>query len=44
MHTWSQGNQNILFNNNIDRIARQLREQTETDTMVTRKSEPPIQR
>ena len=34
MHTRSQGNQNLLFNDNIDRIARQLREQTETDTMA----------
>ena len=34
MHTRSQGNQNLLFNNNIDRIARQLIEQTETDTMA----------
>ena len=33
MHTWSQGNHNLLFNDNVDRIARQLREQTETDTM-----------
>ena len=34
MHTRSQGNQNLLFNDNIDRIARQLREQTATDTMA----------
>jgi len=33
MHTRSKGNQNFLFNDNIDRIARQLREQTATDTM-----------
>jgi len=33
MQTRSQGNQNLLFNDNIDRIARQLRTQTETDTM-----------
>ncbi|KAG7588732.1 Retrotransposon gag domain [Arabidopsis suecica] len=34
MHTRSRGNQNLLFNDNIDRIARQLREQTATDTMA----------
>ncbi|KAG7530388.1 hypothetical protein ISN44_Un97g000070 [Arabidopsis suecica] len=34
MHTRSQENQNILFNDNIDRIARPLREQTDTDTMA----------
>ncbi|KAG7529819.1 Ribonuclease H-like superfamily, partial [Arabidopsis suecica] len=34
MQTRSQGNQNLLFNDNIDRIARQLRTQTETDTMA----------
>jgi len=34
MHTRSQGNQNLLFNDNIDLIARQLREPTETDTMA----------
>jgi len=34
VHTRSQGNQNLLFNDNIDHIARQLREQTETDTMA----------
>jgi len=34
MQTRSQGNQNLLFNDNIDRIARQLRTQTETDTMT----------
>ncbi|KAG7533286.1 hypothetical protein ISN45_Aa08g009240 [Arabidopsis thaliana x Arabidopsis arenosa] len=34
MHTRSQGNQNLLFNDNINRIARQLREQTSTDTMA----------
>jgi len=32
MQTRSQGNQNLLFNDNIDRIARQLRTQTEIDT------------
>jgi len=34
MHTQSQGNQNLLFNDNIDRIARQLTEQATTDTMA----------
>ncbi|KAG7656566.1 Retrotransposon gag domain [Arabidopsis suecica] len=34
LHTRSQGNQNLLFNDNIDRIARQLREQTAIDTMA----------
>jgi len=34
MQTRSRGNQNLLFNDNIDRIARQLRTQTETDTMA----------
>jgi len=34
MYTRSQENQNVLFNDNIDRIARQLREQTETDTVA----------
>ncbi|KAG7556992.1 Retrotransposon gag domain [Arabidopsis suecica] len=34
MHTWSRGNQNLLFNDNIDRIARQLREQTAPDTIA----------
>ena len=34
MQTRSRGNQNLLFNDNIDRIAHQLRTQTETDTMA----------
>ncbi|KAG7556954.1 Retrotransposon gag domain [Arabidopsis suecica] len=34
MHTRSKGNQNLLFNENIDRIARELREQTGTDVMA----------
>ncbi|KAG7627165.1 Retrotransposon gag domain [Arabidopsis thaliana x Arabidopsis arenosa] len=34
MHTRSQGNQNLLFNDNIDRIACQKREQKDTDTMT----------
>jgi len=34
MQTRSQGNQNLLFNDNIDCIARQLRTQKETDTMA----------
>ena len=34
MQTRSRGNQNLLFNDNIDRIARQLRTQTETETMA----------
>jgi len=43
MHTRSQGNQNFLFNDNIDRIARQLREQTTTDTVddIVDKQEKP---
>jgi len=32
--TRSQANQNFLFNDNIDRIARELTEQTETNTMA----------
>jgi len=40
MHTRSQGNPNLLFNDNIDRIARQLKEQTETDTMADVVDEP----
>ncbi|KAG7564207.1 Integrase catalytic core [Arabidopsis suecica] len=34
MHTRSKGHQNLLFNENIDRIARELREQTGTDVMA----------
>jgi len=34
MQTRSRGNQNLLFNDNIDRIARQLRTQTKTDTIA----------
>jgi len=34
MQTRSQGNKNLLFNDSIDRTARQLRTQTETDTMA----------
>ncbi|KAG7552285.1 Retrotransposon gag domain [Arabidopsis thaliana x Arabidopsis arenosa] len=34
MHTRTRRNQNLLFNDNIDRIARQLRKQTATDTMA----------
>jgi len=34
MHKRSQGNQNLLFNDNIDRITRQLRDQIESDTMA----------
>ncbi|KAG7529966.1 Ribonuclease H-like superfamily [Arabidopsis suecica] len=34
MQTRSQENQNLLFNDNIDRIARQLRTQTKTNTMA----------
>ena len=34
MQTRSQGNHNLLFNDNIDRIAGQLRTQTATDTMA----------
>jgi len=34
MQTRSQENQNLLFNDNINRIARQLRTQTKTDTIA----------
>ncbi|KAG7559359.1 Retrotransposon gag domain [Arabidopsis thaliana x Arabidopsis arenosa] len=34
MHTRSKGHQNLIFNENIDRIVRELREQTGTDVMA----------
>ncbi|KAG7594036.1 Retrotransposon gag domain [Arabidopsis thaliana x Arabidopsis arenosa] len=34
MHTRSKGHHNLLFNENIDRIARELREQIGTDVMA----------
>ena len=34
MPTLSQEHQNLFFNDNIDRIARSLREQTHTNTMA----------